>query len=189
MLRDIAVIDLLKDILGWTSVVFYILITIFNTMKVTRYAAFASATNDTIWSVLMGWWPKVILNLSVTAINLYRYFKDFTQTAKIIIQLLAAVMVIGISYIVYVAINAFIVEPTLAVGLQFVDLGVIVIALYMTELKKYRILMLLSGFVGMVGYFGNPQMMVIKALVIIIMTYKLFTTRNDTPEQQAAENK
>ena len=49
--------------------------------------------------------------------------------------------------------------------------------------------MLLSGFVGMVGYFGNPQMMVIKALVIIIMTYKLFTTRNDTPEQQAAENK
>ncbi|CEO41354.1 hypothetical protein C0Z01_21330 [Photobacterium kishitanii] len=189
MLRDVAVIDLLKDILGWTSVVFYILITIFNTMKVTRYAAFASATNDTIWSILMGWWPKVILNLSVTAINLYRYFKDFTQTAKIVIQLLAAVMIIGISYIIYVAIHAFIAEPTLAVGLQFVDLGVIVIALYMTELKKYRILMLLSGFVGMAGYYGNPQMMIIKALVIIIMSYKLFTTRNDTAEQLAAENK
>jgi len=34
--------------------------------------------------------------------------------------------------------------------------------------------MFLSGFVGMAAYFGNPQMMIIKALVIGIMAYKLF---------------
>lgn len=40
----------------------------------------------------------------------------------------------------------------------------------MTDLKNYRKLMLVSGFVGMAAYWGNPQMMIIKALVIGIMT-------------------
>ncbi|RMZ61896.1 hypothetical protein D9U34_21890, partial [Vibrio anguillarum] len=43
-----------------------------------------------------------------------------------------------------------------------------------TDLKRFRLLMFLSGFVGMAAYFGNPQMMIIKALVIGIMAYKLF---------------
>lgn len=181
-------IDLLKEVLGWTSVVLYILLTIFNSMKFTRYAAFASATNDTVWSILMGWWPKVILNLSVNAINTYRYVKDFTKTGKTIIHTLAAIMATAIIYITYVAISAFIAEPTITVALQYLDLAVIVAALYMTSLKNYRMLMLTSGFVGMAGYYGNPQMMIIKALVIVIMSYKLYSTRHQTQEQQLAEN-
>ncbi|MCW8328476.1 hypothetical protein MD588_06600 [Photobacterium sp. SDRW27] len=181
-------LELLKEVLGWTSVAFYISITVFNSMKFTRFAAFGSAANDIVWSILMGWWPKLILNLSVAAINTYRYVKDFTKSAKAIVNLLAAIMAAGILYIVYVAVSAFIAEPTLPVALQFMDLGVIVTALYMTSLKKYRVLMLVSGFVGMAAYYGNPQMMVIKAIVIGIMTYKLVSPSQQEKEVLATES-
>lgn len=166
-------IELISEILGWTSVAFYIGLTVFNSMKFTRFAAFGSATNDIIWSVLMGWWPKVILNVSVASLNTYRYAKDFTNVNKNIILALAGVMGIGILYIIYVAVTAFVAEPTLPVALQFADLGVILLALYMTSLTNYRKLMLISGFIGMAAYYGNPQMMIIKAMVIGIMSYKL----------------
>ncbi len=173
-------LDLISEILGWTSVAFYIALTIFNSMKLTRFAAFGSAANDIIWAVLMGWWPKVILNVSVASLNSYRYAKDFTSLSKHIIQALASVMVVGILYIVYVAVTAFVAEPTLPVALQFVDLGVILLALYMTTLSNYRKLMFISGFVGMAAYYGNPQMMIIKAMVICIMSYKIFFDKSES---------
>ncbi len=175
-------LDVLKEVLGWTSVAFYISVTIFNSMKFTRYAAFGSATNDIIWSILMGWWPKVVLNVSVAAINVYRYMKDFTSTGKAVLNTVAGLVGAGILYIIYIAVHAFLAEPTMFVALQFVDLGIIVTALAMTQLSKYRVLMLISGFVGMGAYFGNPQMMIIKALVIGIMSYKLYSTRHKTDE-------
>ncbi|MEF1220197.1 hypothetical protein REH76_20845, partial [Photobacterium damselae] len=95
----------------------------------------------------------------------------------------AALMAGGILYVAYVAISSFINNPTISEALQFGDLALILLALYMTELKKYRILMFLSGFVGMAAYYGNPQMMIIKALVIGIMAYKLYSTRNQTEEE------
>ncbi|WP_028021486.1 hypothetical protein [Enterovibrio calviensis] len=175
-------LDLITEILGWTSVAFYIGITIFNTMKFTRFAAFGSATNDTLWAFLMGWWPKVILNLSVASLNTYRYAKDFTNASKSVIAGLGAVMAAGIIYIAYVAVTAFIAEPTLPVALQFVDLGIILLALYMTTLTNYRKLMLISGFVGMAAYYGNTQMMIIKAMVIGIMTFKLLFDKSQKSE-------
>ncbi|AMG29435.1 hypothetical protein AL542_03145 [Grimontia hollisae] len=180
-------LDLITDILGWTSVAFYIGITIFNSMKFTRFAAFGSAANDTVWAFLMGWWPKVILNLSVASLNTYRYAKDFTNASKTVVLALGSVMAAGILYIAYIAVTAFIADPTLPVALQFADLGIILLALYMTTLTNYRKLMLLSGFIGMAAYYGNPQMMVIKALVIGIMTYKLlFDKSQDLETAEAA---
>ncbi|MBV7298109.1 hypothetical protein [Enterovibrio paralichthyis] len=179
-------LELITEILGWTSVVFYIGITIFNTMKFTRFAAFGSAANDTLWAFLMGWWPKVILNLSVASLNTYRYAKDFTNASKSVILGLGSVMAAGILYIVYVAVTGFIANPTLPVALQFADLGIILLALYMTTLGNYRKLMLLSGFVGMAAYYGNPQMMIIKALVIGIMSYKLFFDKSQQVETAEA---
>lgn len=179
-------LDLITEILGWTSVAFYIGITIFNSMKFTRFAAFGSAANDTIWAFLMGWWPKVILNLSVASLNTYRYAKDFTNASKSVVMTLGGLMAAGILYIAYVAVTAFIADPTLPVALQFADLGIILLALYMTTLTNYRKLMLLSGFVGMAAYYGNPQMMIIKALVIGIMTYKLFFDKSQDLETAEA---
>ncbi len=178
-------LDLFSEILGWTSVAFYIGLTVFNSMKFTRFAAFGSATNDIVWSVLMGWWPKVILNVSVASLNTYRYAKDFTSVSKNIITALAVVMGAGILYIVYVAVTAFVAEPTLPVALQFADLGIILLALYMTTLSNYRKLMLISGFVGMAAYYGNTQMMIIKAMVICIMSYKVFIDKEIKEEIEA----
>ncbi|KLV08461.1 hypothetical protein C9I92_16245 [Photobacterium ganghwense] len=175
--------EVLAEVLGWTSVAFYISLTIFNSMKATRFAAFASAANDIIWSVLMGWHAKVILNLSVASINAYRYAKDFMNVPKSWLAALGAAMAAGIGYILYFAVTAFIAEPSLAVAFQFADLAVILAAIYMTTLRKYRVLMLISGFVGMVGYYGNPQMMIIKAMVIGIMSYKLI--KNPEESQSA----
>ena len=76
-------------------------------------------------------------------------------------------------------------NPTLFVGFQFLDLGVILLALYMKKLRNYRILMLVSGFVGIVGYWGNIQMIIIKSMVISIMVFKLATAKND-PLAEAA---
>ena len=180
-------LDIFQNILGWTSVVFYILITVFNSMKFTRYAAFASAANDIIWSILMGWWPKLILNLSVGAINTYRYLKDFTKTGAYLLNGFAGIVGIGILYIIYFAVKTYFEHPTLSVALQFADLGFIVLALSMTSLRKYRWLMLISGFVGMAGYFANPQMVIIKAMVICIMTYKLFTSRHHKEEESVSQ--
>lgn len=179
-------LDIITEILGWTSVAFYIGLTVFNSMKFTRYAAFGSATNDVLWAFLMGWWPKVILNLAVASLNTYRYAKDFTNVSKSVVLGLGGVMAAGILYIAYVAVNAFIADPTLAVALQFADLGIILIALYMTTLTNYRWFMLLSGFVGMAAYYGNPQMMIIKALVIGIMGYKLMFDKSQTVETAEA---
>ncbi|GHA39554.1 hypothetical protein ACFFLZ_00400 [Photobacterium aphoticum] len=173
--------DVVVDVLGWTSVAFYISLTIFNSMKATRFAAFGSAANDIIWAFLMGWHAKVILNLSVASINTYRYAKDFTTVSHKLIMALGAAMGLGILTILYFAVSSFIAEPTLAVAFQFADLGVILAAIYMTSLRKYRVLMLISGLVGMVGYYGNPQMMIIKAMVIGIMSYKLITQKEDEP--------
>lgn len=172
-------LELISEILGWTSILFYISITVFNSMKITRYAAFGSAANDIIWSALMGWYPKLILNISVSGVNVYRYAKDFTKLPIALINTLAAAMISGVLYILHFAIITFLKAPTLATGLQFVDLGLILIALYMTSLKKYRIFMLMSGFVGMAAYYGNTQMMIIKAMVIGIMIFKLFLKKEE----------
>lgn len=178
--------DFIVDVLGWTSVAFYISLTVFNSMKATRFAAFGSAANDIVWAFLMGWHAKVILNLSVMSINAYRYAKDFTTVSKTLIAVLGGAMALGIATIMYFAVTSFIAEPTMMVAFQFADLGVILVAMYMTDLKKYRVLMLLSGFVGMVGYYGNPQMMIIKAMVIGIMSYKLISTKEEAPVTAAA---
>ena len=174
---ELTIHKFVTEILGWTSIIFYIGITIFNSMKLTRFAAFGSTTNDVIWAALMGWWPKVILNISVTTINAYRYLKDFTKTHQMILNIFAAVMAAGVSYIGYKSVEGFIAEPTWQVALQYVDLALILLALYMTSLTKYRTLMLISGFVGMGAYFGSTQMMIIKALVILITGYKLITIK------------
>lgn len=154
-------------------------------MKVTRYAAFGSAGNDILWSFLMGWWPKLILNLSVSGVNIYRYAKDFTKAPIAMLNTLAAGMVAGILYILHFAITNFMSAPSWAVGLQFADLGIILVSLYMKELKNYRILMLISGFVGMAAYYGNTQMMIIKALVIVMMLIKLFTKLGEEKKTEA----
>lgn len=179
-------LDFITEILGWTSVAFYIGLTVFNSMKFTRYAAFGSASNDILWAFLMGWWPKVILNLAVASINTYRYAKDFTTVSKNIVIGLGGIMLAGISYIAYIAITGFIAMPTLSVGLQFVDLAIILVALYMKSLTNYRWFMLFSGFVGMAAYYGNPQMMIIKAMVICIMSYKLIFDKTQTVETAEA---
>ncbi|PSU35901.1 hypothetical protein [Photobacterium lutimaris] len=180
--------DFIVEVLGWTSVALYISLTIFNSMKATRFAAFGSAANDTVWALLMGWYPKVILNLAVASINTYRYAKDFMSVSKALLIALGSVMAVGIGYILYVAVSSFIAEPTLSVGFQFLDLGIILTAIYMTSLRKYRVLMLMSGFVGMVGYYGNPQMMIIKVLVICIMSYKLYKNQDDSVQAVATQS-
>ncbi|BDM65693.1 hypothetical protein NFHSH190041_31450 [Shewanella sp. NFH-SH190041] len=175
-------LDLITNILGWTSVAFYISLTVFNSMKFTRFAAFGSAANDILWSFLMGWWPKIILNVSVASINVYRYVKDFTRAPKWLIQLLAAGMILGVGYICWTSVAGFIANPSWSEGLQYADLGVILLAMYMTNIKNYRVFMLLSGFVGMAAYYGNIQMMITKALVIGIMSFKLLHKPRGTAE-------
>nr|WP_086940609.1 hypothetical protein [Thaumasiovibrio occultus] len=177
-------LEQISEILGWTSVAFYIGITIFNSMKFTRYAAFGSAGNDIVWSILMQWWPKLILNLSVAAINTYRYTKDFTRASKLMLNILAVSMGGVICFVFYYAVMQFIAEPSIALAFQFLDLGIIVIALSMKSLKNYRILMLISGFVGMIGYWESEQAIIIKSMVIGIMLFKLFAPGQEEKGQE-----
>lgn len=172
-------LTLLTEILGWTSILLYISLTIFNSMKLTRYAAFASAANDIAWSYLMNWYPKIILNISVAGVNAYRYAKDFTKLPILLINTIAAFVIMGVLYILHFAITTFLENPTIFVALQFVDLGLILLALYMTSLRNYRIIMFLSGFVGFFAYYGNTQMMIIKIMVIGIMIYKFMTSEKE----------
>ncbi|MFT7423485.1 MAG: hypothetical protein ACI8UC_001565, partial [Psychromonas sp.] len=87
--------ELLVEVLGWTSVFFYILLLVFNGMKSMRLASFLSVSNDVLWGFLIGVMPKVLLNLVVGGVTLYRYVCDFTNTPKKLINLLLVLMLVG----------------------------------------------------------------------------------------------
>ena len=73
---------LVLEILGWTSVAFYICLLIFNGMKNVRLASFLSVANDVVWGFMIGVMPKVLLNLVVGSVTLYRYLCDLLKPLK-----------------------------------------------------------------------------------------------------------
>lgn len=163
------------DILGWTSVAFYILLLVFNGMKSMRLASFLSVANDVAWGFMIGVLPKVLLNLVVGSVTLYRYLCDFTQTPKKFINLFLVLMVTGLLYFVYFAANDYLANPSTGLLLTWFDFVLILIALSVKQIRLFQIFMLCSAFLGGYAYYllGIEQMMVIKTIVAIITSYKL----------------
>lgn len=168
--------ELLVEVLGWTSVFFYILLLVFNGMKSMRLASFLSVSNDVLWGFLIGVMPKVLLNLVVGGVTLYRYVCDFTNTPKKLINLLLVLMLVGFAYFANFAINSYLANPSLGLLLTWVDFTVILTALSMKRLRLFQILMLSSAFVGGYAYYllGIEQMVMIKIIVGMLTSYKLF---------------
>ena len=169
-------IELLVDVLGWTSVAFYILLLVFNGMKNMRLTSFLSVANDVLWGIMIGVMPKVLLNLVVGGVTLYRYVCDFTNTSKILINLLFVFMLSGIGYFAYFAINSYLAAPSFGLLLTWGDFAIILTALSMKKIRLFQIFMLTSAFVGGYAYYllGIEQMVVIKSIVGILTAYKLF---------------
>lgn len=168
--------DLLVNTLGWTSVAFYILLLIFNGMKSMRLTSFLSVANDVLWGLLIGVMPKVLLNLVVGGVTLYRYVCDFTAAAKILTNLLLVLMLVGIGYFTYFAINDYLANPSVGLLLTWVDFAVILTALSMKKIRLFQIFMFLSAFIGGYAYYllGIEQMVVIKSIVGCLTGYKIF---------------
>lgn len=167
---------LLVEVLGWTSVVFYILLLVFNGMKSMRLASFLSVANDVLWGFLIGVMPKVLLNLVVGGVTLYRYVCDFTNTPKKLINLLLVLMLAGIAYFANFAINSYLANPSLGLLLTWVDFALILMALSMKRIQLFQIFMLTSAVLGGYAYYllGIEQMVVIKIIVGTLTSYKLF---------------
>ena len=168
--------DLFIEVLGWTSVAFYIFLLVFNGMKNMRLTSFLSVANDVLWGFMIGVMPKVLLNLVVGSVTLYRYVCDFTDTSKKLINLLLVLMLSGIGYFTYFAVNSYFADPSLGLLLTWLDFAVILTALSMKKIRLFQFLMLTSAFVGGYAYYllGIEQMVVIKSIVAILMLYKLF---------------
>jgi len=168
--------NLVIDLLGWTSVAFYILLLLFNGMKNMRLASFLSVANDVVWGFMIGVMPKVLLNLVVGSVTFYRYVCDFTNTPKKVTHFLLALMVVGLSYFTYFAANDYLANPSLGLLLTWVDFALILIALSVKKLPVFQFFMLTSAFVGGFAYFllAIEQMVVIKGIVGLITSYKLF---------------
>jgi len=168
--------DLLVNVLGWTSVAFYILLLVFNGMKPMRLTSFLSVANDVLWGVLIGVMPKVLLNLVVGGVTLYRYVCDFTNAAKILANLLLVLMLAGIGYFTYFAINDYLAHPSFGLLLTWLDFAIILTALSMKKIRLFQIFMLLSAFVGGYAYYllDIDQMVVIKTIVGCLTAYKIF---------------
>jgi len=168
--------ELVIEVLGWTSVAFYIFLLVFNGMKHMRLASFLSVANDVIWGFMIGVLPKVLLNLVVGSVTLYRYLCDFTNTPKKIINLSLALMVAGLLYFLYFAVNSYLAEPSLGLLLTWVDFVIILTALSVKKIRIFQTFMFLSAFVGGYAYYllGIEQMVVIKTIVACITGYKLF---------------
>jgi len=168
--------DLVVDILGWTSVAFYIFLLVFNGMKNVRLASFLSVANDVTWGFMIGVLPKVLLNLVVGSVTLYRYLSDFTNTPKKIIDLSLVAMVSGLIYFLYFAINDYLANPSLGLLLTWFDFVLILTALSVKKIRIFQFFMFTSAFVGGYAYYllGIEQMVVIKSIVATITGYKLF---------------
>lgn len=166
---------LVVEILGWTSVFFYILLLVFNGMKNMRLASFLSVTNDVIWGFMIGVMPKVLLNLVVGSVTFYRYLCDFTNTSKKVINLFLIIMITGLLYFLYFAINDYLTNPSMGLLLTWFDFILILTALSVKKIRLFQIFMLSSAFVGGYAYYllGIDQMVVIKTIVAIITGYKL----------------
>jgi len=167
---------LIIEVLGWTSVAFYILLLVFNGMKNMRLASFLSVANDVTWGFMIGVMPKVLLNLVVGSVTFYRYLCDFTATPKKIINLFLILMVTGLIYFLYFAINDYLANPSLGLLLTWFDFVLILFALSVKKIRIFQCFMLFSAFLGGYAYYllGIEQMIVIKSIVACIMSYKLF---------------
>ena len=167
--------QLVIEILGWTSVCFYILLLVFNGMKNMRLASFLSVANDVAWGFMIGVLPKVLLNLVVGSVTFYRYLCDFTATPKKIINLFLTLMIAGLLYFFYFAVNDYLANPSLGLLLTWFDFLIILIALSVKKIRLFQTCMFASAFVGGYAYYllGIEQMVVIKVLVALIMGYKL----------------
>ena len=168
--------DSIVEILGWTSVVFYIFLLVFNTMERMRLASFLSVANDVVWGFMIGVMPKVLLNLVVGSVSFYRYLNDFTTVSKKVVNVFLVLMIAALIYFLNFAINAYLAEPSLGMLLTWADFVVILIALSVKNLKIYQSFMFLSAFVGGYAYYllGIDQMVVIKIIVALLSGYKLF---------------
>ncbi|MFT6985775.1 MAG: hypothetical protein ACJAT7_001591, partial [Psychromonas sp.] len=134
-----------------------------------------SVANDVSWGFMIGVMPKVLLNLVVGSVTFYRYVCDFTNTPKKVTHLLLALMVAGVSYFTYFAANDYLANPSLGLLLTWVDFALILIALSVKQLRIFQLFMLTSAFVGGFAYYllAIDQMVVIKAIVGLITSYKL----------------
>lgn len=144
-------------------------------MKNVRLASFLSVANDVTWGFMIGVLPKVLLNLVVGSVTFYRYLCDFTETPKKIVNIALALMVAGILYFIYFAINDYLASPSLGLLLTWFDFVLILIALSVKQIRLFQVFMLSSAFVGGYAYYllGIEQMVVIKIIVASITSYKL----------------
>lgn len=163
------------EVLGWTSVAFYILLLVFNGMKNMRLASFLSVANDVAWGFMIGVMPKVLLNLVVGSVTFYRYLCDFTATPKKVVNLFLGLMIAGLLYFLYFAINSYLAEPSLGLLLTWFDFVLILTALSVKQIRLFQLFMLSSAFLGGYAYYllGIEQMVVIKCIVALLMSYKL----------------
>ena len=179
--------DNIVQILGWTSVVFYIFLLVFNGMQKMRLASFLSVLNDVAWGFMIGVLPKVLLNLVVGSVSFYRYLSDFTNVSRKIINLFLAIMIAALIYFLYFAVNAYLADPSTGMLLTWVDFVIILLALSVKSIRIFQIFMFLSAFVGGYAYYllGIDQMVVIKTIVALVTGYKLFIH----PKHPELENK
>lgn len=168
--------DNIVQILGWTSVVFYIFLLIFNGMQKMRLASFLSVLNDVVWGFLIGVMPKVLLNLVVGSVSFYRYLNDFTNVSRKVVNFFLLIMIAGLTYFLYFAINDYLANPSTGLLLTWFDFVLILIALSVKNIRIFQTFMLLSAFVGGYAYYllGIEQMIIIKIIVGLITGYKLF---------------
>ncbi|WP_413699858.1 phosphopyruvate hydratase [Psychromonas sp. KJ10-10] len=168
--------SIIVEVLGWTSVAFYILLLLFNGMKNMRLASFLSVANDVVWGFMIGVLPKVLLNLIVGSVTFYRYLCDFTDASKKLINTVLVLMIIGLAYFVYFVANDYLANPSLGLLLTWFDFVIILTALSVKNIRVFQLFMLCSAFVGGYAYFllGIEQMIVIKVIVACITAYKLF---------------
>ncbi|WP_413692564.1 phosphopyruvate hydratase [Psychromonas sp. KJ10-2] len=164
------------EILGWTSVFFYVFLMVFNGMKNIRLASFLSVINDVSWGILIGVMPKVLLNLVVGSVTLYRYLCDFTELSRRITLIILVIMIAFLTYATYFSVNDYLANPSLGLLLTWVDFAIILTALSVKKIRFFQFFMWISAFVGGYAYYllGIDQMIVIKAIVGLIMTHKLF---------------
>jgi len=182
----------LNPYLGWSSLVFYVLVVVFTQMKTMRIAAYGSIINDIFYGLSMGinGLAKVTINLAVACINTNRYARDFTHINKTAIHIITALAVLGVLGIAAYGIYSLYTDFSWAGVLLWSDAAITISALTVKNIRAYKWLMLLACFPAIPGYYmiGEWPMVIIKSIVGSISAYHLYYHMEEPAEKAEVTN-
>ncbi len=163
----------LMDVLGISSILFYIGTLLLSNIAKLRTFAFLSIINDLVYAVLLNSVPIFAINFTVGVTNTYRLLEERLGRPTIVIIKYLAILCVASAF--GYGAYSFYLNPTFNEAMGWVNTFLIIAAFGVKGAKPLRWLFLVSGVIG--GFYaytiGSPYIVFVKGCVFLISAWKL----------------